>query len=214
LTNHETRRAGDAKDSIVSEIVGSRVASQLLTSRNQVQRYLRQYFRDVPVEDLVGRSEEVMAQIAIDHLEFAAVRKKGRPALRIYNPTEKQHGYTSKHTIIEMVNDDMPFLVDSVAAAIARQELAIHITVHPVIRIVRDGRGRVRSVEERESGHGRLESFIRFVVDRENNPQQLKVLEHEILKVLSDVRVAVRDWEAMRDKMIEARDSLRCAGFH
>ncbi len=208
MTNHELRRASDAKDSIVDRIVASRIESKLLGSRNQLERYLRQYFRDVPVEDLIGRSEKVMARIAVDHLEFAATRKKGRPSLRIFNPAEEEHGYASKYTIIEMVNDDMPFLVDSVAAAIARQDLAIHITVHPVIRIVRDGRGRLQSVEERDSASGRFESFIRFVIDRESNAQQLKVLEHEILKVLSDVRAAVRDWESMRDKMIEARDSL------
>ncbi len=208
VTNQELRRVSDAKESIVDKIVASRTETRLLGSRNQVDRYLRQYFRDVPVEDLIGRSEKIMAQIAVDHLEFAATRKKDRPSLRIYNPSEKDHGYASNHTIIEMVNDDMPFLVDSAAAAITRQDLAIHITVHPVIRIVRDRRGRLRSVEDRESSRGRLESFIRFVIDRESNAQQLKVLEHEILKVLADVRAAVRDWESMRDKMIDARDSL------
>ncbi|HEX5788725.1 MAG TPA: NAD-glutamate dehydrogenase [Woeseiaceae bacterium] len=211
MKSHKLRRDTDAKQRIVDAIVASPVDTRVLKSRDQVARYLRQYFRDVPVEDLQGRSERIMAQIAIDHLEIAATRKDGKPSLRIYNPTEKQHGYTSNFTIIEMVNDDMPFLVDSVGAAIARQELGIHITVHPVIRIRRDARGRLLGVEERDSDKGRFESFVRYAVDRETDPQQLRVLEHAILKVLADVRIAVRDWGEMRDRMLAARDSLDVA---
>ena len=150
-----------------------------------------------------------MAVIALEQLEFAATRKKEQLLLRIFNPTEKSHGYQSSFTIIEMVNDDMPFLVDSVSAAIARQDLAVHITVHPVIRVVRDGRGRLKSIQERSDKKGKRESFVRFAIDRETNPQQLKLLEHEITKVLADVRTAVRDWPAMREKMKEARESLK-----
>ena len=173
-----------------------------------MRQYLAQYFADVPFEDLVGRSESVMARAALEHLEFGLTRKPGKPLLRIYNPTEASHGYTSNYTIVEMVNDDMPFLVDSVSAAIARQELIAHITVHPVIRVSRDGRGRIKAVHDRDAEAGKPESFIRIVIDRETDAQQLRLLEHEIMRVLADVRVAVRDWKAMRDKMLVARDSL------
>ncbi|HNP37046.1 MAG TPA: NAD-glutamate dehydrogenase [Woeseiaceae bacterium] len=209
MSNQALRRDSDAKERILEAIVATRVKSTVLKSRAQIKRYLSLYFADVPVEDLIGRSEQVMAQIALDHLEIAAARKKGQVCLRIFNPTEKKHGYLSNYTIVEMVNDNMPFLVDSVAAAIARQDLAVHITVHPVIRIARDKRGNLLSVENREDKKGQPESFIRFAIDREINPQQLKLLDHEIRRVLTDVRVAVRDWPAMRSKMAEARDSLK-----
>ena len=150
-----------------------------------------------------------MAEIAISHLDFATRRRKNNVRLRIYNPTEKQHGYSSVFTFIEMVNDDMPFLVDSVSAAIGRHGLAVHITVHPIIRVQRDRSGRVVSVAEPGQAEGHPESFIRFAVDRETDPRELKLLEQEIRKVLADVRVAVRDWKKMRRKMIETRDLLK-----
>ncbi|MDH3547610.1 MAG: NAD-glutamate dehydrogenase, partial [Gammaproteobacteria bacterium] len=150
-----------------------------------------------------------MAEIAISHLDFATRRRKNHVQLRIYNPTEKQHGYSSVFTFIEMVNDDMPFLVDSVSAAIGRHGLAVHITVHPIIRVQRDRSGRVVSVAEPGQAEGHPESFIRFAVDRETDPRELKLLEQEIRKVLADVRVAVRDWKKMRRKMIETRDLLK-----
>ncbi|MDX1506846.1 MAG: NAD-glutamate dehydrogenase [Woeseiaceae bacterium] len=209
MTKQELRRGSDARERILDTIVASRQQSRALANRAQIREFLSQYFADVPFEDLDGRSEKIMARVALDHLDFARVRKPGKALLRVYNPTEATHGYVSKYTIVEMVNDDMPFLVDSVSAAIARQELVAHITVHPVIRISRDSRGRIKSVHPRDNKSGRPESFIRIVVDRETDPQQLRLLEHEILKVLADVRVAVRDWKAMRDKMRQARDGLK-----
>ena len=209
MTKQELRRGSDDKERIMGAIVATRAQTKSLSSRAEIKAYLGQYFADVPVEDLLGRSEKIMARIALDHLEFGSVRKKGQALLRIYNPNEKQQGYASNFTFIEMINDDMPFLVDSISAAVNRQDLAAHITVHPVVRVERDARGRLKSVATRNGASGKAESFVRIAIDRETDPQRLKVLEHEILKVLADVRVAVRDWSAMRDKMREAHDALK-----
>ncbi len=179
-----------------------------LDTRKDINAFLRQYFADVPFEDMQNRSTSIMGQSAASHLDFARVRKPGKALLRIFNPDEKNHGYQSAYTIIEMVNDNMPFLVDSVSAAINRQNLAIHMTVHPVLRVHRDSRGRLQRVAKMGDEGGKVESFVRFAVDRESDQNHLNILEHEISKVLADVRVAVRDWRMMRDKMLEAASSL------
>jgi glutamate dehydrogenase len=207
VTKQQFRRTSDIKDLLVDEIVTSRPKSEILKTRQQINSYLRFYVADVPVEDMMGRPTDIMARAAMAHLEFGAVRKIGQPLLRIFNPTVKKQGYESVYTIVEMVNDDMPFLVDSVSAAITRHGLAIHITVHPVLRVERDARGRIKDVLN-DSGAGTNESFIRFNVDKETDQQLLKVLEHEIHKVLGDVRAAVTDWAKMRGKMVEAITSL------
>lgn len=208
MRKQKYRRTSDIKDLLVGEIVASNPKSKTISSRKQIERFLRRYAGDVPVEDITGRPPALMARAAIDHLDFGGLRKKGQPLLRIFNPTEKKHGYTSLYTIIEMVNDDMPFLVDSVSAAINRQGLAIHVTVHPVLRVIRDARGRIQDIQP-ESGDGHKESFIRFNVDKETDQHVLNVLEHEIYKVLGDVRAAVSDWAKMRDRMCEAITSLQ-----
>lgn len=209
MTRTENRRGSDVRERIVDAIVASRVQSDTLRNRQQIKLFLRQYFAHVPYEDLQGRVERTMARVALDHLEFGARRKLGEPLVRIFNPTLEDHGYESAFSFVEMVNDDMPFLVDSVFAAINRQGLTVHITVHPVIRVIRNSRGKIDSIAERDETVGRLESFIRFAVDKETDAQQLKLLRQEILKVLADVRVAVRDWTEMRRKMQEARELLR-----
>jgi glutamate dehydrogenase len=208
VTRTEHRRGSDVRERIVDAIVASRVQSGVLKDRRQIKLFLRQYFAHVPYEDLQGRVEKIMARVALDHLEFGATRKKGQALVRFFNPTVETHGYESAFSFIEMVNDDMPFLVDSVFAAINRQGLAVHITVHPIIRIVRNSRGRIQRIAEPDKETGALQSLIRFAIDKETDAQQIKLLKQEILKVLADVRVAVRDWSRMREKMCEARDLL------
>jgi glutamate dehydrogenase len=202
------RRASDISQEIIDAIIASRPESKSLQTRKEIDAYLQEYFSDVPFDDMQYRSPEIMARAAVAHLDSARVRKPGKSLLRIFNPNEAQHGYQSAFTIVEMVNDDMPFLVDSVAAAINRHGLAIHMTVHPIFRMQRDNRGKLVKIGDRNARLGQAESFVRFVVDRESDPQQRNVLEHEIAKVLADVRMAVRDWQAMRDQMLEAAASL------
>ncbi|MDZ7643203.1 MAG: NAD-glutamate dehydrogenase [Woeseiaceae bacterium] len=208
MSKQPQRRASDLTDQILERVLASKPDSRSLSSRNQIDSFLRQYYGNVPIDDMQERSAGILAQAAVSHLDFARSRKPGEALLRVYNPNEKEHGYDSIFTIVEMVNDNMPFLVDSVSAAISRAELAIHMTVHPVLRVERTDAGQLSAVLPADSSAGKAESFVRFLVDREADPQRLKLLEHEIRKVLSDVRLAVRDWKAMRDKMREAKELL------
>ena len=76
----------------------------------------------------------------LSHLMFA--RRRRRTALvRVFNPTLREHGYVSPHTVIEMVNDDMPFLVDSISLALTERSLTLHFLTHPIFAVTRDGSG-------------------------------------------------------------------------
>ena len=150
-----------------------------------------------------------MARIALDHLEFGAKRPRGEALLRIFNANEKEHGYTSNFTFVEMVNDDMPFLVDSVAAAINQQNLAVSVK--------RVNGGKLVAVTKADDAEAYSESFIRFAISRTTDEKVIKTLRKVIVKTLSDVRVAVRDWGKMRQRMREtntlrswATASTRC----
>ena len=208
MASCEHRRVGDMKQTIVDGIITAKVKSKALSKPSQSKRFLLQYVQNVPVEDLQGRSEKAMARAALEHLDFGAVRRSGQALLRIFNPTEKEHGYSSNYTFVEMVNDDMPFLVDSVAAAIDRHDLAVHITVHPIISVVRDAKGKLKAIANPNSKGAKAESFIRLAIERETDTAALKLVEQEVRRVLRDVRVAVRDWSKMRERMQETRDLL------
>ena len=208
MPRQEFRRGSDARERIVEAIIEQRVNTGPLPDRRHVKRYLRQYFAHVPYEDLEGRPESLMARAAIDHLEFGKTRRKNQAILRVFNPTESKNGYESAYTFVEVVNDDMPFLVDSLLAAINRRDLGVHMTIHPVLRVERDGRGRLKGIPAPSRDGGLAESWIRIAVDKETDPGELKALHSDLESVLRDVRLAVTDWEAMRLKMEKAIEEL------
>jgi glutamate dehydrogenase len=208
VTTKTNRRSYDARQEIIDAILTSRATSHILKNKSDIKRYLKQYFVNVPYEDLAGRDAAIMARVALDHLEFGAQRRRGEVLLRIFNANEKEHGYTSSFTFVEMINDDMPFLVDSVAAALNRQNLAVHITVHPIISVNRLNGGKLVAVTNPDDPDAYSESFIRFAVSRTTDEKAIKALRKAIVKTLRDVRLAVRDWGEMRQRMRETRDLI------
>src|SRR5207247_1596738 len=103
---------------------------------------------------------------------------------------------------IGIVNDDMPFLVDSVANAVAARQLTIHRLLHPVVCTRRDAKGDLRAVEPLCEDKSRRESMMYLELDRAD-ARGRQELAADLRRVLDDVRLAVRDWHALQDKMRE-----------
>ena len=104
---------------------------------------------------------------------------------------------------MEIVNDDMPFIVDSVTMEINRHGLALHLLVHPVVSSTRDKSGELIAVALEASQGSMRESMIHIEVDRETDPAELSRLIGDLERVLRDVRVAVADWKPMRQKLLD-----------
>jgi glutamate dehydrogenase len=135
------------------------------------------------------------------HLGFARRFSTGTPKLRVYNPRPEEHGWSSPHTVIEIVNDDMPFLVDSVTMELNRQGYTLHLLNHPIFAAKRDRRA--ARVLRPSAQDERSESLIHVEIDREIDPRALKAIGDGLLCVLADVRAAVEDWRAMRARLVE-----------
>ena len=60
--------------------------------------------------------------------------------MRVFSP-KREDGWDARHTIVQIVNDDMPFLVDSVTMELERHDLGLHLVVHPIVRVERDRDG-------------------------------------------------------------------------
>ena len=208
MAQQKHRRRSDVKLQILDSIVAAKVSSSLLSTPQQKRAFLEQYYAFVPYDDLTERQPDALAGIAISHLEFARKRKPGEALVRVFNPELKKDGYVAARTYVEMVNDDMPFLVDSILAAINRFGLTVQMTIHPVLRVTRTKAGIISKLHSPDSDAGKAESFIRFAVDKETDPEQLDRLVEEIHEVLGDVRIAVRDWKQMQQTMLDTRACL------
>lgn len=166
------------------------------------QRFVRSYFRGVGEEDLATRTPAVLAKAAMDHLEFGSVRRgSGESLVRVFNPDLQKDGFESPHTLVMLVTDDAPFLVDSLGIVFHAAEVAVHMIVHPVLDVRRDGRGRLIDLGANGSEQTHAESWQLYEIDRQTEPEQLEKLQREITSTLSDVHVAVADWGRMRDKV-------------
>ena len=107
-------------------------------------------------------SPEAWAALACDMLDFARVRKPGTANVRVFNASLKGNGWESPHTVLQIVNDDMPFLVDSVSMALADAGIGVHVLGHPLLRFTRDKAGKLTAV-----GEGKPESLMLLEIDRQ-----------------------------------------------
>jgi glutamate dehydrogenase len=157
------------------------------------ESFVRQLYAHVPAADLLGDSPDNLAGAALALWDFAQVRKPGAPNIRVYNPKVEADGWDSSHSVVEIVNDDMPFLVDSVVAELRGQDAEVQLLTHPILQVERDAEGRLVSV-----GEGRLsESFMQVQVSAQPAARH-EAIRGRLETVLDDVRLAVDDWQTMR----------------
>ena len=192
------------------ELIGSvceRVLARLPESQAAAAAaFVRQYYRWVPAEDLADRSELDVYGAAIAQWNLALHRQPGEAKVHVYNPSPEQYGWSSPHSVLQIVSDDMPFLVDSVAMAMSDLGYGTHLVIHPVIRVHRDAAGTLTAIAE--DGEGQPESVMHVEFDREPDLENLAAIKAEVEKVLSDVRSAVEDWSAMRERAEQLASGL------
>ncbi|WP_067830016.1 NAD-glutamate dehydrogenase [Actinomadura kijaniata] len=161
--------------------------------------YLRLYYRHVAPEDLLTRDPSDICGPAMAHRLLGEERPQGRAKVRVFTPTLEEYGWDPGHTVVQVVTDDMPFLVDSVTMELNRHQLSIHLIVHPLLGVDRDVAGKLRAFRGKlDSATDTDESWIHIEVDRTSDREKLAALEKDLLRVLNDVRVAVEDEPKMR----------------
>src|SRR5258706_14315018 len=197
---HQTGLRAERMGEVV-KLVRGRTA---LDQREALADFVQIYFGQVDPEELAERQVADLYGAALSHWSFARKREPGRARVRVFNPTIAEHGWQSTHTVIEIANDDMPFLVDSVTMEVNRHGLTQHLIIHPLVAVHRDADGTLQGLAG--DGGGVHESFIHVQVDRIPEPARLDALAADRTRVLDDVRSAVADWQAMRQRMLDIVD--------
>ncbi len=197
------RDAQNAESGAIEAVVALVKARLPRERRAQAERFVRQYYAGVDPEDLAERSPEDLYGAALSHLAFAGRRESARPRMRVLNPAIEEHGWQSPHTVIELVNDDMPFLVDSTTMAANRRGLTVHLVIHPILRVVRSPQGELKALAEPNAAEGVNESLMHVEVDRLAEAAEREALGAEIERALADVRSAVEDWRKMAGRLRE-----------
>ncbi|HEY2770740.1 MAG TPA: hypothetical protein VGI87_09240, partial [Solirubrobacteraceae bacterium] len=177
------------------------------------ERFVRQYYRWVPVDDLEGRSALDLYGAAVGHWNLAQRRGRGETKVRVYNPSVENDGWGSPHTVIEIVSDDMPFIVDSVTMELNRQGYGIDQVIHPVIVMRRDEDGELLDVldqhpDDDDEPDVVAESILHVEISRQADRGRIDRLRGQIEQVLEHVCEAVDDWQPMRRRALKLIDEL------
>ena len=161
-------------------------------------------------EDLADRTRSDLYGAALSMWNLAQVRAPGEAKVNVYNPEPDRDGWESPHTVIEVVSEDMPFIVDSVTMDLARGSYGIDLVIHPVVRVRRDADGQLIEVLEPDASapDAIAESVLHAEIARERDPRRLADLHDGVERVLDEVRAAVEDWRLMRDRASQLIDEL------
>jgi len=181
-------------------------AAAVLAKRNRdiPEDFLAKLFGLAVPEDLQRYSAEELAAIAATSWSFLADRKASEPKLR-FEPADAPRGTS----VLEIVNDDMPFLVDSVLAELNRRGLDIRLLVHPVFVVERDLAGRLAKFNGARTVGGQRESYIHLHIEGVDDPAQRAEIVESLAGILADVRICVQDWQPMLARIRAAIAELR-----
>ena len=201
---------------------GSSVEDQSVVSGAR-EGFLRDYYEHLAEEDSRAYSPDVLASRAETHREVAAVRVPGTANIKIVDEPDQ--------SVVYIVTDDMPFLVDSVNAELVRQNSAIHLVLHPLFVVTRNREtARLVKVDRVPSSIGissgdtaalpslshliaqgdnasHMESWIAVEIDPAGEEAHQRLIEG-LQRVLGDVRAAVEDWPKMRNKALQIAQDL------
>ncbi len=159
----------------------------------------------VPLEDLLAFSATEQALLTIQTSEHIATRKPGQAKVNLYNVKDSDD-HLSQVTIVEIINDDMPFIFDSIVALMSETENHVCLIAHPIISLERAPGGMLRQIATQTTTSSEFvrESLMHIHIERIEEKSALDALRDEIIETLKDVRSAVLDWQAMQSRIRSA----------
>jgi glutamate dehydrogenase len=160
------------------------------------EEFLAILFDDVAPEDVARYDAGELAAFAATAWAFLATRKPGEPKIRLTSESYRQGDRRNAISILEIVNDNMPFLVASVLADLAQRKISVRLVAHPVINVTRDDGGHLIAFSPRAQLQSR-ESFIHLHIERIDDDAERDAILASLAEVLEEIRRAVADWKPM-----------------
>ncbi|KEI69686.1 NAD-glutamate dehydrogenase [Endozoicomonas elysicola] len=168
----------------------------------QIQSLADAYYQGVSPKDLTQINTDDCYGALLCLWQFLQIRPSEQIKIRAYNPEPETHHWHSTHSIVEIIVDDMPFLVSSVLMELDRQKIKVYSLNHPTIQSERDNTGQLHSIGTHQAVLD--EAVIRIEIDRQSDHLDLEKVVSGIRSIVEDVHKVVSDWEAMQARLDEA----------
>src|SRR5882672_8449728 len=171
-------------------------------------RLLRAWRADLPAADWVAAGAIALRAAAAAQLRFGRRRAPRETLLRVSNP-RPEDAPDGSYSVVELITDDMPFLVDTLTMSLGASGHAVQLIAHPILQVVRGRSGRLLHLGGRRPAQPpRSESWQYLRINRIADEDERRALRTRLLAALADVRSACEDWQAMRRTARELCGSL------
>lgn len=202
----------EGKDLIIDAIAEKLQKQMKEPQAHFCAEFARQFLSTVALDDLHEWAIDDLYGAVAHFWSLIHTREPGEIKIRIYNPDVERDGWRTTHTIVEVVCDDMPFLVDSLRMVINRMDMALHLIIHMGgVRLTRNNSNEVSAVLPRHdvTTEGAItEAPIFIEIDRQTDPAVLDDLLHHFERALEDNTAVVKDWELMRERVRDIASEL------
>jgi len=182
----------------VKEILANRMPAR---AARQAGLFCDAFFHRVPMEHLNRETPVMIATMVTGQLDFLQQCKPGNFSIRVFNPDKQKDGWEYRHTIVELANDDMPFLVDTASMVLQELNLGIHVIVHPVLNVERNADGALKAFHPKACKRSAKESLIHIHIDKQTDAGVLAMIESRFNSRMDMVRTCVADWGAMQERL-------------
>lgn len=191
----------------VNKLIQKKVKGQ---QKPLVEIFARKLYENMSKEDLVNRHDTDLYGAALSLWHSFNKQPVEGTEVRVFNPELSAHGWESRHTIIEIIVKDMPFLVDSVRMALNRMGISSHLMLHRPMAVTRNDKQHVAEFlsESAKDAKAQMQTVFLVEVDRQKGKEELEKVTAELNSVLVDLSGVVEDWQPIRNRLLTIIDEL------
>ncbi|HSG52894.1 MAG TPA: NAD-glutamate dehydrogenase [Rheinheimera sp.] len=200
----------DGQPSVLLQNVNKLIKQKVKDQVQLVEKFANTLYGNMSNEDLVGRNDSDLYGAALSLWQTFNSHAEHAAKIRVFNPEIAKHGWESKHTIVEIVVQDMPFLVDSVRMALSRKSITAHLLLHYPLQTERDSQNNITDFFKlgSKARASTQQTVFHIEVDRLTDKVSIDALTEELHSVMQDVSIAVQDWQPAREKLLQVIAAL------
>ncbi len=195
----------DGQPSVLLQNVSKLIRQKVKDQVDLVEKFAHTLYGNVANEDMFGRNDSDLYGAALSLWQTFNAHTADEAKIRVFNPEIARHGWESKHTIVEIVVKDMPFLVDSVRIALNRHNITAHLLLHYPLQTFRDNQGQITEFHKlaTKANPTTQQTVFHIEIDRMSDKTSIEQLIAELDSVMQDVSLAVSDWKPTKDKLAQ-----------
>ncbi len=178
--------------------------------KENFQHFLEIFYSDNKLSDFENYSIEDLYFAGLHSFNFFCEKKNSVSRVKISNPKQDKEGFNAQYTFIDIINKDMPFLVDSVVAFLDKNGFKIKNVIHPVYKVLRDKNGEFKGLnfDKSQLQDFKVESIIQLHIDKISSENVSKEIQENIERILQSVELVVEDWQKMLQLAKEAQAQI------